>query len=202
MSVVLRCPDCGTSTSASGECEACHQAQVRYFCTNHTPGLWLDASTCPSCGARFGDPARGPSRPAPAVSRRTDSPASASAIPTPARPPASARSPASTSESTSPYSRARPARDGGGSWSSRRRARPGEDELAPVTSPAALLLKVLKAAVRASAARRDMAAGREAPRIARRAGGCLMRVALVLVLLFVALASALFLFGRALLPAH
>lgn len=54
--VVLRCPNCGTTRSDNGECEACHEAQVRYFCTNHAPGRWLDAGACGPCGARFGDP--------------------------------------------------------------------------------------------------------------------------------------------------
>ena len=53
MSVVLRCPSCGTTQATPGECEACHEAQVRYFCTNHEPGLWLDGTSCPS-GARRG----------------------------------------------------------------------------------------------------------------------------------------------------
>lgn len=53
--VVLRCSNCGTVQSDVGECEACHAAQVEYFCTNHTPGLWLDASACQQCGARFGE---------------------------------------------------------------------------------------------------------------------------------------------------
>jgi hypothetical protein len=55
--VVLRCPHCGTAQPAGGECEACHEAQVRYFCTNHNPGVWTESGTCPQCGARFGDPA-------------------------------------------------------------------------------------------------------------------------------------------------
>ena len=42
--VVLRCPQCGTVQRDSGECEACHEADVRYFCTNHTPGQWLVTS--------------------------------------------------------------------------------------------------------------------------------------------------------------
>lgn len=53
--VVLRCPNCGTTQGAPGECEACHEGQVRHFCTNHTPGRWLDGQTCAECGARFGD---------------------------------------------------------------------------------------------------------------------------------------------------
>ena len=62
--VVLRCPNCGTVQPVEGQCDACHEAAVRFFCTNHTPGLWLEGSACPQCGARFGDPV--PSRPAPA----------------------------------------------------------------------------------------------------------------------------------------
>jgi hypothetical protein len=55
--VVLRCPNCGTVHPEPGECAACHEAQVRYFCANHNPGVWLDAQACPKCGAHFGDPA-------------------------------------------------------------------------------------------------------------------------------------------------
>jgi hypothetical protein len=55
MSVVLRCPHCGTTQGAPGECHACSEADVRYFCRNHDPGRWLDAPTCPACGARFGE---------------------------------------------------------------------------------------------------------------------------------------------------
>ena len=54
--VVLRCPHCGTTRSSPGDCEACHEAEVRYYCTNHKPGVWLDTPACPQCGARFGDP--------------------------------------------------------------------------------------------------------------------------------------------------
>jgi len=52
--VVLRCPNCGTTQAGPGECDACHEAQVRYFCTNHNPGQWLTAPKCPQCGAQFG----------------------------------------------------------------------------------------------------------------------------------------------------
>lgn len=60
--VALRCPNCGTTQSGPGECDACHEAAVRYFCANHNPGRWLDGPACPSCGARFGEV-----RPAPRV---------------------------------------------------------------------------------------------------------------------------------------
>ena len=63
--VVLRCPNCGTTQSVGGECEACHEAQVRYFCTNHSPGRWLDGQACSQCGAVYGrsEPTLRPSRP-------------------------------------------------------------------------------------------------------------------------------------------
>jgi hypothetical protein len=66
--VAFRCPTCGTTQTHAGECDACSEAQVRYFCTNHTPGVWLDAPTCGQCGASFGEapttrlPATAPAR--------------------------------------------------------------------------------------------------------------------------------------------
>jgi hypothetical protein len=76
--VLLRCPNCGTTKATPGECEACHEADVRYFCTNHTPGHWLDAPMCPDCGARFGQkslpaPSRRPAAPMPARPTARDS---------------------------------------------------------------------------------------------------------------------------------
>ena len=44
--VVLRCPTCGTTQSHPGECDACFEGEVRYFCGNHSPGLWLDEPVC------------------------------------------------------------------------------------------------------------------------------------------------------------
>jgi hypothetical protein len=63
MSVVLRCPTCGTTQERAGECEACSEGEVRYFCTNHDEGIWLDGTVCSRCGSKFGD---APRRPAPA----------------------------------------------------------------------------------------------------------------------------------------
>ena len=63
MSVVLRCANCGTTQGQVGECEACSEGEVRYFCTNHDQGIWLGGPVCSRCGATFGDP---PRRPAPA----------------------------------------------------------------------------------------------------------------------------------------
>jgi hypothetical protein len=52
--VVLRCPNCGTTQSTQGECEACHEGQVGYYCTNHKPGRWLDGPECSQCHAVYG----------------------------------------------------------------------------------------------------------------------------------------------------
>ena len=82
--VVLRCPSCGTTRAAPGECDACHEAQVRYYCTNHTPGRWLDSRSCPQCGSQFGVPDR------PSVAHSPIRSSSAS----PARPPAAPPRPA------------------------------------------------------------------------------------------------------------
>ena len=55
MSVVLRCPTCGTTQGHAGECEACSEGEVRYFCTNHDEGIWLDGPVCRRCGTKFGE---------------------------------------------------------------------------------------------------------------------------------------------------
>ena len=68
MSVVLRCPNCGTTQAHVGECEACSEGEVRYFCTNHDAGIWLDGAVCNRCGAKFGDPPRRPAAGPPRVS--------------------------------------------------------------------------------------------------------------------------------------
>lgn len=189
MSVVLRCPSCGTTRAASGECDACHEATVRHFCTNHTPGLWLDASTCPTCGARFGDAARRPSRPPAAIPGRTRSPASA-------RAPA-----ASSSARPTPYPRAAPPTASPGAWGSPERTRPtGDEEHEAGASRMALWQQILRAAAASARSIPSRAApAREGSPIGLRVGGCLMRMVLLMVFLFLALASAAFLFGRALL---
>jgi hypothetical protein len=76
--VVIRCPNCGSTQASLGECEACHHAEVGYFCPNHAPGQWIDGPACPSCGARFGaapartGPISGPPRRAPKASNTVD----------------------------------------------------------------------------------------------------------------------------------
>ena len=49
---LLRCPNCGTTQATGGECEACHEADVRWYCPNHSPGRWLDTPTCAECAVR------------------------------------------------------------------------------------------------------------------------------------------------------
>lgn len=185
MSVVHRCPSCGTTKGTSGECEACHEAQVRYFCTNHVPGLWLSASTCPRCGASFGVPARAAPATEPAAPVRTSSPVPPPAAASRAAPP------------RAPYSRALPP----SVWGGRKRSPPASGgALEPGMSGMAILQKILEAAVRARYAR--VALARERRPRGRGAGGCLMRLLLGMLLVFLALASGLFVFGRALLPAY
>lgn len=85
MSIVLRCPNCGTTQGHSGECDACAEGEVRYFCTNHDAGTWLDGPVCTRCGAKFGDPPRRPvPAPAPApppAPRPRRAPTAGAAIP-------------------------------------------------------------------------------------------------------------------------
>ena len=54
--VVLRCPVCGTTQTNVGECEACSEGTVGYFCGNHSPGRWLAGPQCDDCGAKVGEP--------------------------------------------------------------------------------------------------------------------------------------------------
>ena len=89
MSVILRCPSCGTARETEGECEACHGPSVRYFCTSHDPGLWLTGPTCPQCDARA---ARARPRERPVVRRELARPSlRPAALPLPAHAPTLAR---------------------------------------------------------------------------------------------------------------
>jgi hypothetical protein len=83
--VILRCDNCGTSQSALGDCEACHEGQVRYYCKNHNPGRWLDAPRCSKCGAEYGVTVNPPpTRPVTGVIRsRPEKGASAGGTPAP-----------------------------------------------------------------------------------------------------------------------
>ena len=81
--VVLRCRHCGTTQAGPGECEACHEAQVAYHCTNHSPGRWLEAPACPRCGARFGEASPAARTTPPPATR----PTAGTPLPQPAREP-------------------------------------------------------------------------------------------------------------------
>jgi hypothetical protein len=66
----------------------------------------------------------------------------------------------------------------------------------------ALWQQILRAAVRARYTPARATRYRERPPIRRGAGGCVMRLLLVMVSLFLAIAAAVFLFGRALLGGY
>ena len=189
--VVLRCPNCGTTRVAPGLCEACHEADVRYYCTNHTPGQWLEARACPQCGARFGDPARPPGAPAPAARARTG----------PAPAPAPAPPPHSTLPPRPPrYSPAGRREESGRPTDRRERLPPdGIEEFDPRderVARAARWQEILRATTRARRVPREPSASEfEAAPAGRGLGGCLLRLVLVVMLLFLALAIAPFLFG-------
>lgn len=151
--VVLRCQHCGTTQTVPGECEACHEGQVRYFCTNHTPGRWLEGSACGQCNARYGDVAP------PAVSR--EAPTDGTAMPR-----------------STPVSRRRPER-----YEPKPGRRPVEPLDYGAERPGRLpnpLLELLAAAARASMARRTDAPFPVDTPAVRRRGGCLGRMLLLL----------------------
>lgn len=184
MSVDLRCPTCGTTQGHAGECEACFEGEVRYFCTNHDDGLWLEGPVCSRCGVKFGD---APRKPPPAPAPR---------VPTP---------PAGAPDFRSPGGHRTSARapepDLGRRPTTRiEREKPPEPEGLPPT-----LLETLLEAISADHARSG-AGGRyesEPPRAAPRArrrgfplGGCLLRiVGLVFLLIVAAVIFLLMVFG-------
>jgi hypothetical protein len=198
--VVLRCPNCGTTRAAPGECEACHEAAVRYYCTNHSPGRWLDAPACPQCGARFGV-AAGPAAALPRAPAPVPARASAPRARDSAAPPAPTR--ATRRPRFGERSDGRDATAGEG----RREARPPlgsddgfDDRDAAVGGgrPTLTWADLVRAAARG---RRPPAPApeRSAAPIVRGVGGCLLRAVLMLVFLFVGGIAALLLFGGALL---
>lgn len=168
MSVVLRCPSCGTTGIAPGECQACNDAQLQYFCTNHTPGLWLADRSCPRCRAGLVDAA---DRPPPFSSAREPKTVTTRL---PARP--SARPPASA-----PPALELPAED--------------VDERAPSLPP---WQSLLSAFLRARYLPAPAAHRRTGLSVARGSRGCVMRLALIVLFLLLAMVVGLFLFGRAL----
>lgn len=170
--VVLRCPNCGTAQSTEGECEACREAPVRYFCTNHAPGVWIDSPSCPQCGARFGDPE--PARVPPPPPER----------PRPRPPRTLEPDPARVEEDYGPWGS--PA---GG---------PGPGAPRPSPDLGSLVAAMLGAAARSRRGRGEPASYEDyeaAPPRRRRGSGCLGRLLMLLLLLFALFLLAPFLLG-------
>ncbi len=174
MSVVQRCPNCGTTRATPGECEACHEAQVRYFCTNHNPGVWLDGPACSKCGSRWGDP---PSR---------------AAVPAPIRPLRTRpRAPERLHEREREPER-EPAREREREPAPVRAFPPvSEDGLELGAPPMPMWQQILRAAIRARYMSRAVAVP-ERPPIGRGVGGCLVRLVMVVLFLTLALVSVFF----------
>ena len=194
--VVLRCPNCGTTRTASGECEACHEAQVRYYCSNHTPGRWLDTASCPQCGARFGESVSAPVRSAPAApTRRPRQPAPSTSGRMPGPSPGGAPRP------VPPAGRPLP---GEGSGSGPDRMAPGEDEETGARGgypPRGLSLRdLLEAAARVRRTRPDPVFDHEtAPPVRARRGGCLGRLVLIVIFLMFAFMGGVAMLGGSVL---
>jgi hypothetical protein len=181
MSVVLRCPTCGTTQGQGGECEACSEGEVRYFCPNHDGGTWLDGPVCSRCGATF---AVEPKKPrTPTVSTP---PAGAPDF----RPPGARHPPGSRSES-----------DFGGRPRTRtEREAPADPEVLPRTpSLGELLREMIDERARARAGYEADEVPWVEPRIRPPAfpvGGCLVRIVGLLFLVIVAVVILLsLLFG-------
>jgi rubredoxin len=180
--VLLRCPNCGTTKSSFGECEACHEAQVRYYCTNHTPGQWLEAPKCTLCGAVFGRASPGPA-PSPIPAPRPER-GPTRAAPAPTRPAPRAPRPDG--------SRIRDRDD-----SDRHRAEPGRrdtEEPRELRRGGGVLLPSLEEILRAAARRRvprEPAPEREAVPV-RRGMGCFTRLLLMALFFILSLVASLF----------
>jgi hypothetical protein len=83
-------------------------------------------------------------------------------------------------------------------WDGRERLHPADDALEPLTLSSPLWQKILRAAVLARSVRLPPAPGSDGKSL-RRIGGCLVRLVILAVALIVALASALYVFGRSLM---
>jgi hypothetical protein len=173
--VLLRCATCGTTQSHAGECDACSEGEVRYFCSNHSPGVWLDEAVCQACGAKFGD---APTTPEPTP--RT-------------RPAVTAR------ETRRPQSRPPKTRGAEPRRTGLRKPPPSLED--PEAPPAALCLADLLAGIAEERARDRVEEVRaeptgEGPRTLFAVRGCLVRLVLfVLVLIALVLGGLFLLFG-------
>ena len=181
MSVVLRCPTCGTTQGHAGECEACSEGEVRYFCTNHDQGIWLDGAACPRCGAKFGD---APTKPA--ASRAPSVPIPAAGAPD-FRPPKRRRTPEPPPERD--FGRRPPGRF--------EHEGPAEPEVLPRTPSLWELLEEITEERRRARGRYEAEVPPAEPRAHRRPlAGCLVRIVGMVFLLIVAAIIFLFmLFG-------
>jgi hypothetical protein len=187
--VILRCPNCGTSTATPGECEACHEAKVRYYCTNHKPGQWLDAPTCSQCGAKFGDLEQPTERLVP--------------FPPAARPPRKVAPPEPARPVDPPLSRPKPVP---GPWSSKEPRRPfdtktEESRRSPSLRDvrAAKMREILEAVARAGRRPREGCTTSDGPSVRVAPAGCLIRFLLLVLFLFMILPLMLSLIGGSLL---
>jgi hypothetical protein len=170
--VILRCDNCGTSQSALGLCDTCHEGQVRYFCTNHDPGRWLDTKKCTQCGAEYGVTA-----PSAATTHRRSTGAPR-------------MHPEKTALPDSPIPTTRPARRMGGPWGSRPpRARDDVSEEAAARARAVDRLRRLLSATRYGRRAPDPSDFSDGAPTPMMAGGCLR--ALLLMMLFFLLVSFL-----------
>ncbi len=176
MSVVLRCPSCGTTRAALGECEACSDAQVQYFCTNHSPGVWLTTQRCGSCGAVFGE-----------APRRPDAAPGASPVKRVSARPVPSSAPALRTPSSMPRP---PSRSYG--------REPSGSELERELPAPATWHSVLGTLLRSRYLPPPVVRERSGPGLTRGAGGCVLRLLLLALFLFLALVAGLFLFGRSL----
>jgi hypothetical protein len=185
--VVLRCPSCGTTKAAPGECDACHEAEVRYYCTNHTPGRWLDSSTCPQCGSQFGVPERRPAAPpSPPARPRRPAPAPVAPAPTPSPAP------------TRPKRRYTPWPPGG-PWD--RRPAPDEETEARLRRDPfrdALARRLPDLLTEAARARRSAEAP-DMPPVGMAAAGCLRAVLLIALFFMLALFGLSMILGGAMI---
>ena len=176
--VVLRCPHCGTTRGAPGECDACHEAEVRYYCTNHSPGRWLESAACGQCGAKFGDPVRPP------------------VAPTPPSPPASVRPPLSHRRRPPTPAPPEPPRRAP-RWSRADPPPPDGRERRGTRGPT--LDDILREAARPRRIPPEAPPAPDLAPVVRGLGGCLIRSVLLFLLLIAALVIGLFVFGGALL---
>ena len=195
--IVLRCPNCGKTRATLGECEVCREVQVRYYCTTHSPGRWLDTPACPQCGAHFDDPMGAPVQPASAAPTRQP------AQPAPAVPRRMAGPSSSAGPGPLPPSAGRPIAGEGLSRAPERLLSADYEETGVRDTCAPLganWRNVYRRTAKAPGDPPEAVFDREtAPPVKRRPGGRMVRFLLILVLMFLALMGGMYMIGAALL---